>query len=70
MAFVGIVASGLISGGYYRGGGASDINFLKTIKTIHITFTSYITEKHETTYFALQVKRTSSLLTVRRSASL
>ena len=26
MRFVGIVASGLISGSYYNGGGASDVN--------------------------------------------
>jgi hypothetical protein len=30
MRFVGIVSSGLVSGGYYNGGGASDINALKT----------------------------------------
>jgi hypothetical protein len=40
MTFVGIVASGLLSGSYYSGGGASDINFLKTSKTICNTFSS------------------------------
>jgi len=30
MRFVGIVSSGLLSGSYYNGGGASDINALKT----------------------------------------
>jgi len=33
MRFVGIVASGLVSGSYYNGGGASDISALKTIKS-------------------------------------
>jgi hypothetical protein len=33
MPFVGIVVSGLVSGGYYKGGGASDINVLKTTKS-------------------------------------
>ena len=33
MRFVGIVASGLISGSYYNGGGASDVNALKTSKS-------------------------------------
>ena len=30
MRFVGIVSSGLVSGSYCNGGGASDINALKT----------------------------------------
>jgi len=34
MRFVGIVASGLVSGCYYNGGGASDIDALKTSKSI------------------------------------
>ena len=33
MRFVGIVASALVSGGYYNVGGASDINILKSTKT-------------------------------------
>jgi len=33
MRFVGIVASGLVSGSYYNGGGASDIDTLKTSKS-------------------------------------
>ena len=33
MRFVGIVASGLVSGCYYNGGGASDIDALKTSKS-------------------------------------
>ena len=33
MRFVGIVASGLVSGSYYSGGGASDINALKAGKS-------------------------------------
>ena len=33
MPFVGIVASGLVSGSYYNVGGASDINALKTGKS-------------------------------------
>jgi len=32
MSFVGIVASTLVSGSYYNGGGVSDINALKTTK--------------------------------------
>jgi len=34
MHFVGIVASGLVSGSYENGGGASDIDALKTSKSI------------------------------------
>jgi len=34
MRFVGIVASGLVSGSYYNGGGARDISAMKTIKSI------------------------------------
>jgi hypothetical protein len=68
--FVGIVASGLVSGSYYNRGGASDINTLKTSKKIYFTFTDYLTEMHETTCFALQIKRHSSLPTVRRTAKL
>ena len=33
MSFVGIVTSGLVSGGYYNVGGASDINGLKAGKS-------------------------------------
>ena len=33
MRFVGIVASGLVSGSYYNGGGTSDINAMKTNKS-------------------------------------
>jgi len=33
MRFVGIVASGLVSGSYDNRGGASDINTLKTSKS-------------------------------------
>jgi hypothetical protein len=33
MRFVGIFASGLVSGSYYNGGGAGDINALKTSKS-------------------------------------
>jgi len=33
MRFVGIVASGLVSGSHYNGGGSSDISPLKTIKS-------------------------------------
>jgi hypothetical protein len=33
MHFVGIVASGLVSGSYYNGGGASDIKVLKASKS-------------------------------------
>jgi len=41
MPFVGIVASGLVSGSYYNGGGASDIDALKTRKfTWHSVRTS------------------------------
>jgi len=39
-------------------------------KAIYITFTSYLKELHETMYFALQVKRTSSLPTVRDQADI
>jgi hypothetical protein len=41
MRFVGIVASGLVSGSNYNGEGASDINTLKTNKsTLHSVRTS------------------------------
>ena len=33
MRLVGIVVSGLVSGSYYSGGGASDINALKSSKS-------------------------------------
>jgi len=33
MRFVGIVASGLVSGSYHKEGGASDISALKTVKS-------------------------------------
>jgi len=33
LRFVGIVASGLVSGSYYNGGGATDINGLNTSKS-------------------------------------
>jgi len=41
MRFIGIVASGLVSGSHYNGGGASDINALKpTNSTWHSVRTS------------------------------
>jgi len=44
MRFVGIIASGMLSGSYYNGGGASDISALKTIKsTWHSIRNSQIT---------------------------
>jgi len=70
MHFVGNVASGLVPGSYYNRGGASDIESLKTSKKMYITFTAYLTEMHKMTCFALQIKRPSSLPTVRRSAKL
>jgi len=46
MRFVGIVASGLVSGSYYNGGGASDIDALKTSKsTWHSVRTSQRTPR-------------------------
>jgi len=33
MRFIGIIVSGLVSGSYYNGGGASYINALKTSKS-------------------------------------
>ena len=48
MRFVGIVASGLVSGSYYNEGGASDINVLKTSKsTWHSVRNSQRTENRE-----------------------
>jgi len=45
-AFCCIVASGLVSGSYYYGGGASDINALKTSKsTCHSFRTSPTTPR-------------------------
>jgi hypothetical protein len=49
MRFVGNVASGLVSGGYYNRGAASDIDSLKTCQKMYITFTAYLTEMHEMT---------------------
>jgi hypothetical protein len=46
MPFFGIVASGLLSGSYYNGGGTINTNTLKTSKRIYITFTAYLTEMH------------------------
>jgi hypothetical protein len=46
MRFVGIVASGLVSGNYYNGGGAGDIDALKTSKsTQHSVRTSQRTSR-------------------------
>jgi hypothetical protein len=70
MPFVGIVASGLVPGSYSSGGGASDINTLKTSKKIYITLTAYLTDMHERTYFALHIKRPTFLPTVRRRAKM
>ena len=41
MSFVGIVTSGLLSGGYYNVGGASDINALKTSILHDIQFATH-----------------------------
>jgi len=46
MYFVGIVAAGLVSGCYYNGAGANDINALKTISsTWHSIRNSQITPR-------------------------
>jgi len=59
----------VLYGSYYVWGGTHVNNPLKT-NTIYITFTAYLAQMHEKTCFALQIKRHSSLPTVRRSAKL
>ena len=66
---ISILCTPLISGSYDVWGGTHVTNPLNT-NTIYITFTDYLTEMNETTCFALQIKRHSSLPTVRRSAKL
>ena len=58
----------VLSGSYDVWGGTHATNPLRT-KRIYITFTSYLTEIHETTCFALQVNRPFSLPTVRNQTS-
>jgi hypothetical protein len=70
MPFVGFVASGLVSGSYYIGGGTINRNTLKTNKRNYITFTAYLTEMHERVRIALQIKRPPFFSTARRSAKL
>ena len=54
MRFVGIVASGLVSGSNYNGGGASDIDTLKTSKsTLHSVRTSQRTAGAGSKYYSL-----------------
>jgi len=43
---------------------------LRRQNRIYITFTSYLTEMRETTWFALQVNRPSSLPTVRKQTDI
>jgi len=54
MRFVGIVASGLVSGSYYNGGNASDIDTLKTSKsTWHSVRNSQRTPVGGSKYYSL-----------------
>jgi len=66
---ISILCTPVLTGCYDFGGGTHATNPLNT-NTINTTFTAYLTEIHETTCFALQIKRHSSLPTVRRSAKL
>jgi len=66
---ISILCTPVLSGSYDVRGGTHGTNPLNT-NTIYITFTAYLTEMHETTCFTLQIKRPSSLPTVRRSAKL
>jgi len=58
-----------LSSSYDVWGGTLATNPLK-IKRIYVTFTSYLTEMRETTCFALQVKRPSSLPAVRNETDI
>jgi len=64
---ISILCTLVLSGSYDVWGGTHVSNPLKT-NTFYITFTAYLTVMHETTCFALQIKRHFSLPTARRSA--
>ena len=64
---ISLLCTPVLSGSYDIWGGTHATNPLNS-NTINTTFTAYLTEIHETTCFALQIKRQSSLPTVRRSA--
>ena len=64
---ISILWTPLIFGSYDVWGGTHDTNPLNKNTN---KFTAYITEMHEKTCFALQIKRHSSLPTARRSAKL
>jgi len=66
---ISILCTPVLSGSYDVWGGTHGTNSLKT-NTIYITFTAYLTQMHETTCFALQIKRTSSLPTVRNQTDI
>jgi len=66
---ISLICAPVLSCSYDVWGGTHCTNPLNT-KTIYITFADYLTEMHETTCFSLQIKRPSSLPTVRRSAKL
>ena len=42
MRFIGIFASGLVSGNYYNGGGISDTNVLKTSFALQVRRPSFL----------------------------
>ena len=64
---ISILCTLVLSGSYDVWGGTHVSNPLKT-NTFYITFTAYLTVMHETTCFALQIKRHFSLPTAHRSA--
>jgi hypothetical protein len=66
---ISILCTPVLSGSYDVWGGTHVTNPLNT-NTIYVTFTAYLTEMLETTCFALQINRHSSLPTARRSANL
>jgi len=66
---ISILCTPVLSGGYDVWGGTHATTPLNT-NTIYITFTDYLIEMHETTCFALQIKRPSSLPTIRNQTNI
>jgi len=66
---ISLLCTPVLSGSYDDSGGTHATNPQNT-NTVYNTFTAYLTEMHDTTCFALQIKRPSSLPTARRSAKL
>ena len=65
---ISILCIPVLSGSYHVWGSTHVTNPLNT-NTIYITFTAYLTEMHQKICFALEIKRPSSLPTVRNQTS-